>query len=265
MRQTEQRKVLICIPTFNESDNIVPLVEKIYHLLPDIDILVVDDGSTDGTREKIIELTKQYSHLKPFFRKRDGGLAGAILAGFHYAFSHGYEWVLTMDADFSHDPHDIPRFLKLASEEKVDVIIGSRHLRGGGVRGWNWQRHFLHFLSRMYVTLLFGRFTSDFTNNFKMYRVDDLRRFPLEEIMLRMGPGFVGHTLLIYLFSREGYRIRELPVVFPDRQQGRSKMSLREMLIGSLAILKVRLSLKKLRSLSTAREDKVSQGISRQF
>ena len=231
-------KILISLPTYNERENLEKLVTSILNLNIPLDILIIDDQSPDGTGEIADDLAKRDSRIKVIHRPRKSGLGSAILAGFKYAIENGYDWIMNMDVDFSHDPQDIPKFMDHLSNN--DLIVGSRHVPGGKVVGWNWKRHMLHWLASCYTDLVLGRYVSDHTNSFKMYRVDVLKNLPLEEVMLKMGPGYVGHTLLIYLFHKGGYKIGEVPVTFVDRQEGQSKMSTKDMIEGLWAILKMR-------------------------
>lgn len=230
-------RTLVILPTYNEAENIGPLIEHLLYLEPSVNILVVDDGSPDGTAN-VVRRLQMRSSGRVFIEVRSMklGRGNAVMHGFRFALAHGYEYVIEMDADFSHDPAAIPTLLTAAAG--ADLVIGSRHLPGGGARGWGIGRRCIHWCAAQYARLLIGTPTSDYTNGFRLYRVSALVALPLESVMAQ---GFVGQTLRAYLFHREGLRIREVPVVFHERRSGRSKMSWREAAAGAWALLLFRL------------------------
>lgn len=225
-------RVLVILPTYNEAANIGPLCDQLMAVRPPVDLLVVDDGSPDGTAVVAQRLHQQHAQ-RVFVEERQGklGRGDAVMHGFRFALARGYDFVIEMDADLSHDPAALPTFLAMAP--MADLVIGSRHLAGGGVRGWNWRRRLIHWLASTYAHLLLGTPTTDHTNGFRLYRVASLVDLPLESAFAN---GFAGQTLRAYLFHRQGLRIREVPVIFYERRSGQSKMSWREAVSGAFQI-----------------------------
>jgi dolichol-phosphate mannosyltransferase len=232
-------KTLISLPTYNESENIERLVEKILATVVDLHVLIIDDNSPDGTGQIADKLSQKYPG-RVIVKHRAGklGLGSAIMEGFKYAMLNNYTFVVNMDCDFSHDPSELPSVLKAA--ENADLVIASRHVKGGSVVGWNTKRKILHWGAQQYTNFVLGRYVTDHTNSYRAYRVKMLEKLPLQRL-LGAGAGFVWHTLLTNVAHKRGYKIAEVPSIFVDRQVGRSKMSQKEMLGGLVAILKMRL------------------------
>ncbi|MBI4367508.1 MAG: glycosyltransferase [Deltaproteobacteria bacterium] len=229
-------RVVAILPTYNEAENIGPLCEHLMGITPRVDVCIVDDDSPDGTGEVVQRLTRAYpTRVFCECRTRRFGRGNAVMHGFRFALAHGYEYAIEMDADFSHDPAAIPALLAAAMD--ADLVVGSRHLPGGGFRGWNWRRRAVHAVACWYARGLFGMPTTDHTNGFRCYRVACLEQLPLEAAM---ASGFVGQTMRAVLFHAHGLRIREIPVIFHERRAGRSKMSVGEALRGAWALLKYR-------------------------
>lgn len=231
-------KTLITLPTYNESENIARLCDEIVLSAPAADVIIIDDNSPDGTGKIADELTAKYCG-KVFAIHRTGklGLGSAIMAGFEHAIKNGYELVINMDCDFSHDPKELSQMMKAA--ENADLVVASRHVGTGHIVGWNRKRLALHWCAQQYTNLVLGRYVHDHTNSYKAYRVDMLKQLPLGDI-LKKGSGYVWHTLLIHDIHKHGFKIAEVPSVFVDRRAGRSKMSTKEMLGGLRAIFKLR-------------------------
>ncbi len=231
-------KTLVTLPTYNERENIERLCAEILNSAPEVDVLVIDDNSPDGTGEIADRLANNHPN-KIFAMHRTGklGLGSAIMAGFEYAMKNGYDLVVNMDCDFSHDPKELPQML--AAAEGADLVVASRHVGNGHIEGWNNFRLFLHWCAQQYTNLVLGRYVHDHTNSFKAYKVSMLKRLPLDEL-LKKGSGYVWHTLLIHEIHRRHFKIKEVPSVFVDRRAGKSKMSTGEMLGGLKAILKMR-------------------------
>lgn len=230
-------RTLVILPTYNEAENIAPLCEQLLALQPAVDVLIVDDGSPDGTGAVAKRLRNAHP-TRVWLEERQGklGRGDAVMHGFRFALSRDYAYVMEMDADGSHDPMAIPLFL--AQAPTADLVIGSRHLPGGGVTGWNWRRRCIHALATLFSRVVLGTPTSDHTNGFRLYRLACLVDLPLESAMAH---GFAGQTLRAFLFYKQGLRIREVPVVFHERRKGQSKMSWREAISGAWDILCYRL------------------------
>ncbi|MBI4238255.1 MAG: polyprenol monophosphomannose synthase [Deltaproteobacteria bacterium] len=231
------RRTLVVLPTFNEAGNLVALCEAILQDAPEVDILIVDDNSPDGTGALAKRLQAQCpGRVWAEVRETRSGRGDAVWYGLQFARTRGYAFGMEMDADFSHHPQAISQFL--AAADDADLVIGSRHLPGGGVVGWSWRRRAVHRLASWFSDVVLGTPTTDHTNGFRLYRLSCLDSVALNGVAVR---GFVGQTLRAYLFHRRGHRIREVPVVFYERRYGASKMSLREAIDGVWTLLWYRL------------------------
>lgn len=234
-------KILILLPTYNEKENLARLCDEILKAAPFVHVLIIDDNSPDGTGRIADELAeKSGGRVFARHRTRKLGLGSAIMEGFRCAMSNSYNIVINMDCDFSHDPKELPQIIETIRD--ADLVVASRHVKGGGVVGWGVFRRILHWVAQQYTNLVLGRYVHDHTNSFKAYKVEMLKKLPLEEL-LKSGSGYVWHTLLIHSIHKMGYRIKEVPSVFIDRRAGRSKMTIKEMIGGLMAILKMGLGI----------------------
>lgn len=213
---------IVIIPTYNEKENIEAIVEAVFSLPHAFDILIVDDGSPDGTAGIVKELQQQHTNrLHLLQRQGKQGLGTAYLAGFRYALSNGYEYVLEMDADFSHDPKDLVN-LRKSCEEGSDVAIGSRYATGVNVVNWPMGRVLLSYFASWYVRLITSMPISDTTAGFVCYRRKVLETIPLDQVK------FVGYAFQIemkFLAWKYGFILKEIPIIFTERTRGQSKMS----------------------------------------
>lgn len=215
-------KILIIIPTYNEIENIATVISKILSIRKEIDVLVIDDNSIDGTGDYVNDLSKRETRVKLHRRPRKLGLGTAYLEGFRYAVKEGYDFIFEMDADMSHNPDDIPRFLE--EIETADLVIGSRYCRGISVINWPMSRLLLSFSANIYSKIVTGIPVNDMTSGFKCYKrvvVEEL----LKERIVSDGYGFQIET--VFWSYKKGFKIRELPIIFIDRLEGNSKMSRR--------------------------------------
>ena len=214
-------RALVCLPTYNERENLEPMVRALAGVLgPDDGVLVVDDGSPDGTGQLAEQLTRELPFVDVLHRPAKAGLGPAYLAGFRRALERGAELVLEMDCDFSHAPEDVPRLI--AAAEQADLVLGSRYVDGGGVRNWGLVRRTISRGGSLYAQLLLGVDVRDLTGGFKCYRRAVLERIDLDAI------GSLGYAFQIettYRAARAGFRVVEIPITFTDRQTGGSKMS----------------------------------------
>ena len=218
---------IVIIPTYNEQENITLIIEAIISLPKDFDILVVDDNSPDGTANIVKNLQQTYNTSKKtrlHLLQRAGklGLGTAYIEGFHYAMQHHYDFILEMDADFSHNPNDLVNLYLSCSELGVDLSIGSRYASGVNVVNWPMGRVLLSFFASKYVQLITGIPVHDTTAGFVCYRRKVLETIPLDEIK------FVGYAFQIemkFLTWKYGFRLKEVPIIFTDRTRGQSKMS----------------------------------------
>jgi dolichol-phosphate mannosyltransferase len=217
-----ERRTLIVTPTYNERENLEKLVAGIRENAPHAHLLVVDDGSPDGTGDLAEKLGREDDRIRLMRRPGKMGLASAYLAGFKLALEQGYEAIMEMDADLSHDPRALPAML--GALDRADVAIGSRSVPGGGVQGWGPMRHFISKGGSLYSRLILGMPIKDMTTGFKAWKAEVLRAMPLDEVK---SEGYAFQIELNYRALRLGFRIEEVPIVFVDRRAGESKMSSR--------------------------------------
>jgi dolichol-phosphate mannosyltransferase len=215
-------KTIVVVPTYNERDNIGPLIAAVLAQGPEIEVLVVDDNSPDGTGQVVKSLRRSEPrvHLLP----RDGkyGLGSAYREGFARALDLGAEYVFEMDADFSHDPAMIPRFLQLM--DRFDVVVGSRYLNGVSVVNWPLRRLMLSYGANVYTRVITGLRISDCTGGFKCFRAQVLRALDLSRVR---SDGYAFQIEMNFRCVEAGFRVGELPIIFIDRHAGTSKMSRR--------------------------------------
>ncbi len=232
--------LLVSLCTYNEAENLPLLVPRILASVPQAHVLVIDDNSPDGTGKLADELAAGDARIKVLHRTGKLGLGTATLAAFQFAADHGYEFVLNLDADFSHPPESIPELLKLAPE--ADVVIGSRYVPGGPIEGWGLKRHFMSRGVNFYSRLLLGLPTRDCSGAFRCYRVSLLKKLDWSKIR---GKGYAFQEEILYRCRRAGGRFRETPIHFVDRRYGSSKINMREAMIALWVIFQ--LSIDKLR------------------
>ena len=214
---------LIVIPTYNEIENIENIIRKVFSLEEVFSILIVDDGSPDGTAKKVKELQKEFSDTL-FIEERAGklGLGTAYILGFKWALNKNYQYIFEMDADFSHDPNDLSRLFKACKEDGGDVAIGSRYVKGVNIVNWPMSRLLMSYFASKYVKAITGMPIHDSTAGFKCYKRRVLEKINLDKIE------FVGYAFQIemkFTSWKYGFNIIEVPVIFTDRQEGNSKMS----------------------------------------
>jgi dolichol-phosphate mannosyltransferase len=231
--------VWLILPTFDEAENIAAIVAAarpvLAHAAPeDHRILVVDDGSPDGTGDIADGLAADHDDVEVLHRTVREGLGPAYLAGFAHALAHGAQFVLEMDSDFSHDPADIARLL--AAAQDADLVLGSRYVAGGGVTDWGRVRRLVSRGGSWYARKVLGLDVRDLTGGFKCFRREVLEAIDLETVRSR---GYAFQVELTQRAIHAGFRIVELPIIFRDRRLGRSKMSLR--IAGEAALLVPRL------------------------
>lgn len=224
---TSLNNAIVIIPTYNEQENITLILDAIISLPKDFDILIVDDNSPDGTADIVKDLQKNYNtdtETRLHLMQRSGklGLGTAYIDGFRYAMQHQYEFVLQMDADFSHNPKDLINLYLACAEFGSDLSIGSRYASGVNVVNWPMGRVLLSFFASKYVQLITGIPVHDTTAGFVCYRRKILETIPLDDIK------FIGYAFQIemkFLTWKYGFAINEVPIIFTDRTRGQSKMS----------------------------------------
>ena len=214
------QKTLVIVPTYNERENLPPLIEKLMALPIPVEALVVDDNSPDGTGQIADGIAAKNPRVHVLHRKEKDGLGRAYCAGFGWALARDYEFIFEMDGDFSHNPDDIPAFLKAA--EQADLVIGSRYCNGIRVINWPLNRLILSMGAGMYVRFVTGLRISDPTGGFKCFRRRALQSLNLDAVRSN---GYSFQVELSHKIWMQGMRIAEVPIVFTDRFQGSSKMS----------------------------------------
>jgi dolichol-phosphate mannosyltransferase len=215
-------KNLVIIPTYNEKENIAKMIHKVFSLPGGFHLLVVDDGSPDGTGAIVKELQKQYPdqlHIEE--RAGKMGLGTAYLHGFRWGLARGYDYLFEMDADFSHNPDDLVRLLN-ACETGADLAIGSRYVKGGKVANWDRKRLLLSFCASWYVRLILWIGIRDTTAGFKCYHRRVLEKINLDAVTFK---GYAFQICMKYAAVKHGFKVTEVPITFIDREFGTSKMS----------------------------------------
>ena len=213
-------KVLVIIPTYNEADNISRLLPTVLGQGPEIHALVVDDASPDGTAQCVRTMMNEDDRIHLIERSSKMGLGTAYVAGFKYAIEGSFEYIFEMDADFSHDPAEIPHFLEKAQE--YDLVIGSRYTNGVRVLNWPIERLLLSYFANVYTRFVTGLPLHDATGGFKCYRKRVLQAINLDRIKSN---GYAFQIEMSYKAWKKGFRLGEIPIVFLDRRWGVSKMS----------------------------------------
>ena len=214
-------RAVICLPTYNEIENLEPMLRALGEVLgPDDRVLVIDDNSPDGTGELADRLAMEREGVEVLHRPRKEGLGPAYLAGFRRALELGAELMVEIDCDFSHDPADVPRLLEAAWD--ADLVLGSRYVPGGGVEDWGAVRRAISAGGSLYARVLLGVPVRDLTGGFKCFRRAVLETIDLDAIHSR---GYAFQIELTYRALRRGFRVREIPIRFVDREVGGSKMS----------------------------------------
>lgn len=218
-----KQRTLVCIPTYNEKENILAFISKVFSYEKDFHILVIDDASPDGTA-RLIEESPLFQK-KIFLIKRSGprGLGKSYLDGFKWAIDHNYTFVFQCDADFSHDPKYMRSFLD-ELERGSDLVIGSRNIPGGGIENWSYFRKFISKFGSLYGRVILGIKIQDLTGGFNVYKVDSLKKLTLKAIKSN---GYVFQIELKYRATLRKFLITEIPITFKDRVLGESKMDLK--------------------------------------
>ncbi len=213
---------IVIIPTYNERENIESIIRAVFNLEKVFHILVIEDGSPDGTAEIVKDLQKEFPE-RLFMMERRGklGLGTAYITGFKWALKHDYEYVFEMDADFSHNPSDLPRLYKACYEDGADVAIGSRYVSGVNVVNWPMGRVLMSYFASKYVRTITGIPVHDTTAGFKCYRRQVLETIDLDAIRFK---GYAFQIEMKFTAFKCGFRITEVPVIFINRELGTSKM-----------------------------------------
>ena len=215
---------IVIIPTYNERENIENIIRAVFALEHGFHILVIEDGSPDGTAEIVRRLQREEFADRLFMVERRGklGLGTAYIAGFRWALEHDYEYIFEMDADFSHNPKDLPRLYKACAEEGADVSIGSRYVSGVNVVNWPMGRVLMSYFASKYVRPITGLPIHDTTAGFVCYRRQVLQTIPLDHIRFK---GYAFQIEMKFTAYKCGFRVKEVPAIFINRELGTSKMN----------------------------------------
>ena len=216
------KRVLVIIPTYNEKENIEKIISAVLKICNSSDVLVIDDNSQDGTGSIVKSFQKRTDRVYLFEREKKLGLGTAYLKGFKFGIKKRYDYLFEMDADFSHDPEDLPRFLE--EIQKADLVIGSRYKNGVSVVNWPITRLLLSYFANVYARIVTGVPVKDLTAGFKCFKREVIESIDLDSIH---SDGYGFQIEMNYWTFRKGYRIKEIPVIFIDRRSGESKMSKR--------------------------------------
>jgi len=229
---------IVIIPTYNEKENISGILHSVFNLQQDFHIMVIDDGSPDGTAQIVKDLKTKFPG-RLFIEERKGkqGLGTAYIYGFKWAIAKGYQFIFEMDADFSHNPNDLPRLYDACKNGGADLAIGSRYVNGGGVVNWPWERVALSKGGSLYTRVITWMPVKDPTAGFMCYKKEVLETINLDKIV------FVGYAFQIemkFAAWKLRFRLKEVPILFQDRTQGTSKMNKGIIKEGVLGVLKLR-------------------------
>ena len=213
-------KVFIVIATYNERDNLEELIPEIFRYAPELDILIVDDNSPDGTSELVEAMKQHYPRLHLLRRPAKLGYGTAFIEGFSYALEHGAQRLISMDADFSHDPAELPQLLNKL--DNADVVVGSRYINGIRILNWQLHRLLLSAFANKYVNLILQMHIKDCTSGYRAYRAEVFRKIDYRNIKSR---GYAFLVELLFRIKEAGFRIIEHPIIYTERREGQSKMS----------------------------------------
>jgi len=226
---------LVCIPTYNEASNIIPLVERVHATAPEVEVLVIDDASPDGTGDLVRDRMLKDARLELMARPAKLGLGTAYMAGFAFGLQHGYDSVLTLDSDFSHPPERIPALIR-AVEAGAHLSVGSRYVPGGAIEGWAVNRRILSATANFVARQLLRLHTHDCTGGFRCY---SLRAMQFLVTRPLRSSGYSALVELLTRCERAGLTIVEVPITFTERVRGRSKISQQEIFRAMLTVLRL--------------------------
>lgn len=220
----KDQETLVVIPTYNEKDNIKKIIAAVYKYAPRTHILIIDDSSPDGTGT-IVRLIKKRQYPRRLFllsRAKKEGLGKAYIDGFKWALDRRYDYIVSMDADFSHHPKYLPAMLDCAREKKADIVIGSRYIKGGGITGWDWKRQLNSRGANAAARIALGLKPKDVTAGYKIYNAKFLKSLALNKLV---SSGYAFQVEMLFLAKEKGAQVYEVPIVFADRRAGTSKIA----------------------------------------
>ena len=228
-------RFLIALATYNERENLPIVTAQIAEIVPEADILVIDDSSPDGTADWVEEQMQRDPRFKLIKRPGKLGLGTAILAAMDYAIQHEYDFLINMDADLSHPPRFLPA-IQAKAEEGIDVVLGSRYVPGGKVEGWSWKRRWMSWGINFYARLLLGLKTRDNSGSFRCYRVALLKRLDPQSVLSR---GYSFFEEILYRLRKLEATFAEVPITFEERRVGQSKLNVKEIIIALWLLLRI--------------------------
>jgi len=232
------KKNLIVIPTYNEEGNISSLIDGIMDILPNTDIIVIDDNSTDSTQQEVNNSKERYNKkLNLIVRKGIRGLGTAYTTGLLYGLKNGYDHIITMDADHSHSPEYLPIILKTLNE--CDVVIGSRYIKNGGTVNWRIRRILLSWLANRFASFLMGLKGTDLTSGYRAYKAEILKKINFSNINSN---GYSYLVEMLYIIKILNGKVKDIPIIFFDRTLGKSKISKKEIYRGAFTLFRLRFS-----------------------
>lgn len=237
MNDVATARALVVVPTYNEAENISKLLFALTRDVDDIDVLVVDDSSPDGTAKLVETFRQRNDRVHLLSRPKKDGLAGAYLAGFQWGLPRGYRYLIEMDADFSHTPADVNRFLE--ELKTYDAVVGCRYIDGGGIIGWSWLRQFISRGGNIYAQSVLSLPYRDLTGGFNAWRREVLEAIDISTIRSK---GYAFQVELKCRAHRKGFRIKEIPIQFQNRLHGKSKMTFRIVGEAAFRVLEMRRS-----------------------
>jgi len=231
-----RRKTLVIVPTYNEIENLKTMYDRITASVKFSDILIIDDGSPDGTGELADRLARKDKRVKVLHRAGKLGLGTAVIAGFRWALGAGYEVIVTIDADLSHDPIYIPQMLRLIGD--YDLVIGSRYMKDGGMVNWSLRRLMISLFANMMLKMILRIDQKDCSGGFKAYTAELLRKIGPEKVI---SPGYVFYVEILYRALKAGARVQEIPIIFVNRGKGKSKLGMNEVVGYAVNVFRLRL------------------------
>ncbi|MGY8770666.1 MAG: polyprenol monophosphomannose synthase [Pirellulales bacterium] len=223
---TSKHDTLVAVATYNEIENLPDLVDSIFLHVPKSDLLIIDDGSPDGTGKWCDKKSQEESRLRCIHREEKLGLGTAMIAAMQYAIAQEYSFLVILDGDFSHDPESIPRLLEAVQSESInaDVAIGSRYIQGGSINGWPWKRHFMSRCINLYARIMLSLPVKDCSGSFRCYRVSQLKELPFDNIVSH---GYSFFEEILWRLHRADSTFHEVPITFTERIKGASKITLK--------------------------------------
>ncbi len=231
-------KKIVIIPTYNEAENIEKTIKDIFKSTEDVEVLVVDDNSPDKTYKIVEDIKKHNPKLHIIKKSYKQGLGSAYITGFKWAIDNNFNTICEMDADGSHNPKHLNKFIE-ETENGFDVIIGSRRVKGGKIIGWNVFRHVASFMAMKFSKIFLNLKTNDITSGYRCYNTKIFKKINLQKIKSN---GYAFQEEMIYLCEKNNFKIKEIPIEFTDREKGQSKLSTKDIIEFFIVMIKLKIS-----------------------